>query len=145
MGGGDPRGGRRARAVARYPWRAARGFAKAERGCVRTDLGLEDSPHSTLKTHLAQLLFLVTGQWWPRRCGGSAKFSPRRMPTSSVGWGSNHRRVRLDPDHSSTAHQQAWGFLVTLADSLLLARGGADDALAGRSLAAGRVVVDGGR
>lgn len=39
------------------------GFARAERGCVRTDLGLEHSPHSTLNTYLSKLLFLVTGQF----------------------------------------------------------------------------------
>ncbi|MEM8934462.1 MAG: molybdopterin-dependent oxidoreductase, partial [Acidobacteriota bacterium] len=41
----------------------ARGLAAAERGCVRTDLGLEHSPNSTLNTYLSKLLFLVTGQF----------------------------------------------------------------------------------
>ena len=41
----------------------ARGFAGAERGCLRTDLGLEHSTHSTLNTYLSKLLFLVTGQF----------------------------------------------------------------------------------
>jgi len=41
----------------------ARGLAKAERGCVRTDLGLEHSIHSTLNTYVSKLLFLVTGQF----------------------------------------------------------------------------------
>ncbi len=41
----------------------ARGLARAERGCVRTDLGLEHSLHSTLNTYLSKLLFLVTGQF----------------------------------------------------------------------------------
>ncbi len=43
--------------------RVARGLARAERGCVRTDLGLEHSLHSTLNTYLAKLLSLVTGQF----------------------------------------------------------------------------------
>jgi anaerobic selenocysteine-containing dehydrogenase len=43
--------------------RVARGLATAERGCVRTDLGLEHSLHSTLNTFLSKLLFLVTGQF----------------------------------------------------------------------------------
>lgn len=43
--------------------RVARGLAEAERGCVRTDLGLEHSLHSTLNTYLSKLLFLVTGQF----------------------------------------------------------------------------------
>ncbi|MEM1180417.1 MAG: molybdopterin-dependent oxidoreductase [Acidobacteriota bacterium] len=41
----------------------ARDYAAAERGCVRTDLGLEHSPHSTLNTYLSKLLFLVTGHF----------------------------------------------------------------------------------
>ncbi len=40
-----------------------RGFARAKAGCVRTDLGLEHSPHSTLNLYLAKLLFLVTGNF----------------------------------------------------------------------------------
>ena len=43
--------------------RVARGFAAAEAGCVRTDLGLEHSPHSTLNCYLAKLLFLLTGNF----------------------------------------------------------------------------------
>jgi len=43
--------------------RVARGLARAERGCVRTDLGLEHSLHSTLNTYLAKLLSFVTGQF----------------------------------------------------------------------------------
>ena len=41
----------------------ARDYAKAERACVRTDLGLEHSPHSTLNTYLSKLLFLLTGHF----------------------------------------------------------------------------------
>jgi anaerobic selenocysteine-containing dehydrogenase len=41
----------------------ARRYAKAERACTRTDLGLEHSPHSTLNTYLAKLLFLITGHF----------------------------------------------------------------------------------
>ena len=43
--------------------RVAREYAQAERACVRTDLGLEHSPHSTLNTYLAKLLFLLTGHF----------------------------------------------------------------------------------
>lgn len=39
----------------------AREYAQAEKACVRTDLGLEHSPHSTLNVYLAKLLFLITG------------------------------------------------------------------------------------
>jgi anaerobic selenocysteine-containing dehydrogenase len=41
----------------------ARAYARAEKACIRTDLGLEHTPHSTLNTYLAKLLFLVTGHF----------------------------------------------------------------------------------
>lgn len=43
--------------------RVARQYAQTERACIRTDLGLEHTPHSTLNTYLAKLLFLVTGHF----------------------------------------------------------------------------------
>ncbi len=44
----------------------ARGYATAEAGCVRTDLGLEHSPHSTLNLYLSKLLYLITGNFAKR-------------------------------------------------------------------------------
>ncbi|MEO1083003.1 MAG: molybdopterin-dependent oxidoreductase [Acidobacteriota bacterium] len=41
----------------------ARDYAAAERGCIRTDLGLEHSPNSTLNVYLSKLLFLITGHF----------------------------------------------------------------------------------
>ncbi|MGD9723650.1 MAG: molybdopterin-dependent oxidoreductase [Pirellulales bacterium] len=41
----------------------ARDYAAAERACIRTDLGLEHSLHSTLNTYLSKLLFLLTGHF----------------------------------------------------------------------------------
>ncbi len=41
----------------------ARDYARAERACIRTDLGLEHTPHSTLNNYLARLLYLVTGHF----------------------------------------------------------------------------------
>lgn len=41
--------------------RVARAFATAKRACVRVDLGLQQSLHSTLNSYLEKLLFLVTG------------------------------------------------------------------------------------
>jgi anaerobic selenocysteine-containing dehydrogenase len=41
----------------------ARGFAKAKNACVRVDLGLQQSLHSTLNSWLEKLLFLVTGNF----------------------------------------------------------------------------------
>lgn len=41
--------------------RVAHGFAKARAACVRVDLGLQQSLHSTLNSYLEKLLFLVTG------------------------------------------------------------------------------------
>ncbi len=38
-----------------------RDYARAERACVRTDLGLEQSEHSTLNLYLSKLLWLLTG------------------------------------------------------------------------------------
>ncbi|MBI2425835.1 MAG: molybdopterin-dependent oxidoreductase [Candidatus Hydrogenedentes bacterium] len=41
----------------------ARDFASAKAGCIRTDLGLEHTLHSTLNNYLARLLYLITGQF----------------------------------------------------------------------------------
>lgn len=46
--------------------RVARGFATARSACVRVDLGLQQSPHSTLNSYLEKLLFLVTGNFAKR-------------------------------------------------------------------------------
>ncbi len=43
--------------------KVARDYAAAERACVRTDLGLEHSLHSTLNTYLSKLLYLLTGNF----------------------------------------------------------------------------------
>ena len=43
--------------------RVARGFATARSACVRSDLGLQQSLHSTLNLYLEKLLYLVTGQF----------------------------------------------------------------------------------
>ena len=41
--------------------RVARTFARARAACVRIDLGIQQSLHSTLNSYLEKLLFLVTG------------------------------------------------------------------------------------
>jgi len=46
--------------------RVARGFAKAERGCVRIDLGIQQTLHSTLNGYLEKLLYLLTGNFGTR-------------------------------------------------------------------------------
>jgi anaerobic selenocysteine-containing dehydrogenase len=43
--------------------RVARGFARAKSACVRVDLGVQQSLHSTLNSYLEKLLFLVTGNF----------------------------------------------------------------------------------
>ncbi len=43
--------------------RVAHGFARARSACVRVDLGLQQSLHSTLNSYLEKLLFLVTGNF----------------------------------------------------------------------------------
>lgn len=44
----------------------ARGFAGAAGACVRSDLGLQQSRHSTLNLYLEKLLYLVTGHFGKR-------------------------------------------------------------------------------
>lgn len=48
--------------------RVARAFARAPAACVRVDLGLQQSLHSTLNSYLEKLLFLVTGHFGRRGC-----------------------------------------------------------------------------
>jgi anaerobic selenocysteine-containing dehydrogenase len=46
--------------------RVARAFARARSACVRVDLGIQQSLHSTLNSYLEKLLFLLTGQFGKR-------------------------------------------------------------------------------
>jgi anaerobic selenocysteine-containing dehydrogenase len=46
--------------------RVARGFATARSACVRIDLGIQQSLHSTLNSYLEKLLYLVTGNFGRR-------------------------------------------------------------------------------
>lgn len=48
--------------------RVATQYATAERACLRTDLGLEHTLHSTLNTYLSKLLYLVTGHFGRPGC-----------------------------------------------------------------------------
>lgn len=41
----------------------ARGFATAQRGCVRVDLGTQQTLHTTLNAYLEKLLYLITGNF----------------------------------------------------------------------------------
>ncbi len=43
--------------------RVARGFATARRACVRIDLGLQHTLHTTLNGYLEKLLYLITGNF----------------------------------------------------------------------------------
>lgn len=43
--------------------RVARGFATAENACVRIDLGIQQTLHTTLNGYLEKLLYLVTGNF----------------------------------------------------------------------------------
>lgn len=43
--------------------RVARGFAQAKHGCVRIDLGIQHTLHTTLNGYLEKLLYLVTGNF----------------------------------------------------------------------------------
>ncbi len=44
-------------------YQVARNFAKAKRGCVRIDLGIQQTLHSTLNAYLEKLLYLITGNF----------------------------------------------------------------------------------
>lgn len=43
--------------------RVARGFASAQRACVRVDLGTQQTLHTTLNAYLEKLLYLITGNF----------------------------------------------------------------------------------
>lgn len=74
--------------------RVARGFATARAACVRVDLGLQQSLHSTLNSYLEKLLFLVTGNFGKR---GANNFHSLFLPIL----GNTDER---DPRHWRTAH-----------------------------------------
>lgn len=46
--------------------KVARGFAQAKAGCVRIDLGIQHTLHTTLNGYLEKLLYLVTGNFGKR-------------------------------------------------------------------------------
>ncbi len=46
--------------------RVARGFATARSACVRVDLGIQQTLHTTLNSYLEKLLYLVTGHFGKR-------------------------------------------------------------------------------
>lgn len=46
--------------------RVAKGFAQADSACVRVDLGLQHSLHSTLTSYLEKMLYMVTGNFGKR-------------------------------------------------------------------------------
>lgn len=73
--------------------RVARAFARARSACVRVDLGLQHSLHSTLNSYLEKLLFLVTGNLGKR---GGNNFHSWFLPLLS------HTDER-DPKHPRTA------------------------------------------
>ena len=74
--------------------RVARAFAKARAACVRIDLGLQQSLHSTLNSYLEKLLFLVTGNFGKR---GGNNFHSFFLPILG------HTDER-DGKHARTAH-----------------------------------------
>jgi anaerobic selenocysteine-containing dehydrogenase len=76
--------------------RAARAFAGARAACVRIDLGLQQSLHSTLNSYLEKLLFLVTGNLGKR---GGNNFHSLLLPILG------HTDERLGR-HPRTAHHR---------------------------------------
>lgn len=57
--------------------RVARTFARAKTACVRVDLGIQQSLHSTLNSYLEKLLFLLTGHFGVR---GGNNFHSHVLP-----------------------------------------------------------------
>lgn len=57
--------------------RVARAFAQAKTACVRVDLGIQQSLHSTLNSYLEKLVFLVTGHFGKR---GGNNFHSHVLP-----------------------------------------------------------------
>lgn len=76
--------------------RVARGFAHASAGCVRVDLGVQQSLHSTLNSYLEKLLFLVTGHFGKR---GSNNLHTFLLPILG---NTDEREMR----HARTAHHK---------------------------------------
>jgi anaerobic selenocysteine-containing dehydrogenase len=74
--------------------RVARSFAAAKSACVRIDLGLQQSLHSTLNSYLEKLLFIVTGNFGIR---GGNTFHSLFLPILG------HTDER-DAKHTRTAH-----------------------------------------
>jgi anaerobic selenocysteine-containing dehydrogenase len=54
---------RRADVPLEFVERVAHGFARADRACVRVDLGTQHTLHTTLNAYLEKLLWLVTGKF----------------------------------------------------------------------------------
>ncbi|MET0071232.1 MAG: molybdopterin-dependent oxidoreductase [Candidatus Thiodiazotropha sp.] len=95
----------------------ARDFASAEAACVRVDLGIQQSLHSTLNSWLEKLLFLVTGNFGKRGCnnlhtqfvpivGHSEESGESRIATKVTGMGAisyffppNILPAEIDTDH----------------------------------------------
>lgn len=73
--------------------KVAHGLARARSACVRVDLGLQHSLHSTLNSYLEKLLFLVTGNFGKR---GGNNFHSSFLPWLA------HTDER-DPTHPRTA------------------------------------------
>ncbi|WP_257461501.1 molybdopterin-dependent oxidoreductase [Archangium lipolyticum] len=78
--------------------RVARGFAQAHTACVRVDLGLQQSLHSTLNSYLEKLLFLVTGNFGKR---GGNNFHSLFLPLLGH---TDEREAR----HPRTAHHKMY-------------------------------------
>jgi len=76
--------------------RVARAFARARAACVRIDLGLQQSLHSTLNSYLEKLLFLVTGNFGKK---GGNNFHSHFLPILG------HTDER-NGKHARTAHHR---------------------------------------
>ena len=80
--------------------RVARAFATARSACVRIDLGLQQSLHSTLNSYLEKLLFLVTGNLGKR---GGNNFHSFFLPILGNTDERDRKSTRLNSSHSSVS------------------------------------------
>ena len=80
--------------------RMARGFATARRACVRIDLGIQHTLHTTLNGYLEKLLYLITGNFG--RQGGN-NLHTHLLPLLG---NTDERKVRKGRPLQRTAHHR---------------------------------------
>lgn len=80
--------------------RVARGFATARRACVRIDLGIQHTLHTTLNGYLEKLLYLITGNFG---CQGGNNLHTHLLPLLG---NTDERNIRKGRLLKRTAHHR---------------------------------------